>query len=150
MDCSPIRLLCPFYFCSRSEYWSGLPLPPPGELPNPGIKPISSISCTAGRFFTNESLGKPQLMKACVYLSTMCLFLHCKEYNQSDFGVDHLVMSMCTVFSCVIGRGCLLWPLHYLGKTLLVFALLHSVLQGQISLLLQVFPDFLLLLSSSV
>ena len=32
-----------------------------------------------------------------------------KEYNQSDFGVDHLVMSLCRVFSCVVGRGCLLW-----------------------------------------
>ena len=31
-----------------------------------------------------------------------------KEYNQSDFSVDHLVMSMCRVFSCVVGRGCLL------------------------------------------
>ena len=32
-----------------------------------------------------------------------------------------------------------------LGKTLLAFALLHSILQGQICLLLQVFLDFLLL-----
>ena len=23
----------------RQEYWSGLPFPPPGDLPNPGIKP---------------------------------------------------------------------------------------------------------------
>ena len=30
-------------------------------------------------------------------------------------------MSMCRVFSCVVGRGCLLWPVHFLGKTLLVF-----------------------------
>ena len=54
-------------------------------------------------------------------------------------------MSMCRVFSCVVGRGCLLWPVCSLGKTLLVFALLHSVLQGQICLLLQVFswlPNF--------
>ena len=72
----------------------------------------------------------------------------CKEYNQSDFGIDHLMMSMCRVFSCVVGRGCLLWPVHSLGKTLLAFALLHSVLQGQICLLLQVFLDFLLLHSS--
>ena len=36
------------------------------------------------------------------------------------------------------------------GKTLLVFALLHSVLQGQSCLLLQVFLDFLLLHSSLV
>ena len=54
-------------------------------------------------------------------------------------------MSMCRVFSCVVGRGCLLWPVHSLGKTLLAFALLHSVLQGQIFLLLQVFLDYLLL-----
>ena len=54
-------------------------------------------------------------------------------------------MSMCRVFSCVVGRGCLLWPVHFLCKTLLVFALLHSIFQGQICLLLQVFLDFLLL-----
>ena len=42
-------------------------------------------------------------------------------------------MSMCRVFSCVVGRGCLLWPVRSLGKTLLDFALLHSVLQGQFS-----------------
>ena len=53
-------------------------------------------------------------------------------------------MSMCGVFSCVVGRGWLLWPVHFLGKTLLVFALLHSILQGQICLLLQVFLDFLI------
>ena len=65
--------------------------------------------------------------------------------KQSGFGINHLVMSTCKVFSCVVGRGCLLWPLHSLGKTPLAFALLHPVLQGQICLLLQVFLDFLLL-----
>ena len=64
--------------------------------------------------------------------------------------VLNLVMSMHRVFSCVVGRGCLLWPVHFLGKTLLVFALLHSVFQGQICLLLQVFLDVLLLHSSSL
>ena len=53
-------------------------------------------------------------------------------------------MSMCRVFSGDGGRGCLLWPVHSLGRTLLAFALLHSVLQGQICLLLQLFLDFLL------
>ena len=28
----------------RQEYWSGLPCPPPGDLPNPGIEPESLIS----------------------------------------------------------------------------------------------------------
>ena len=46
-------------------------------------------------------------------------------------------MSMCRVFPCVVGRGCLLWPVHSLGKTLLAFALLHSIFQGQICLLLR-------------
>ena len=57
-------------------------------------------------------------------------------------------MSMCRVFFCVVGRGCLLWPVRSLGKTLLVFALLHSAFQGQICLLLQEFLNFLLLHSS--
>ena len=26
---------------SRQKYWSGLPFPPPGDLPNPGIEPTS-------------------------------------------------------------------------------------------------------------
>ena len=57
-------------------------------------------------------------------------------------------MPMHRVFSCVVGRGCLLWPVYSLGQTLLAFALLHPVLQGQICLLLQVSLDFLLLHSS--
>ena len=40
-------------------------------------------------------------------------------------------MSWCRVFSCVCWKGCLLWPVHSLGKTLLAFSLLHFVLQGQ-------------------
>ena len=30
---------------SRQEYWSGLPCPPPGDLPDQGIKPVSHVSC---------------------------------------------------------------------------------------------------------
>ena len=37
---------------SRQEYCSGLPFPPPGDLPNPGIKPMSLLfPVLAGRFF---------------------------------------------------------------------------------------------------
>ena len=41
----------------RQEYWSRLPSPFPGDLPNPGIKPMSLV--LAGRFFTTEPPGKP-------------------------------------------------------------------------------------------
>ena len=37
---------------SRQEYWSGLPFPPPGDLPNPGLDPVSPV--LGGRFFTAE------------------------------------------------------------------------------------------------
>ena len=37
------------------EYWSGLPFPSPGDLPNPGIKPGSPT--LVGRFLTTEPLG---------------------------------------------------------------------------------------------
>ena len=46
------------------------------------------------------------------------------------------MMSMCRVFSCVVGNGCLLWPVCSLGKILLTFVLLHFAVQGQICLLL--------------
>ena len=41
---------------SRQEYWSGLPSPSPGNLPNPGIEPTSLMSpALAGRFFTTRA-----------------------------------------------------------------------------------------------
>ena len=45
---------------SRQEYWSGLPFPTPGDLPDPGIKPVSPQSLAlAARFFTTAPPGKP-------------------------------------------------------------------------------------------
>ena len=44
---------------SRPECWSGLPFPPPEDLPNPGTEPMSLVSLAlAGRFFTTEPSGK--------------------------------------------------------------------------------------------
>ena len=41
---------------SRQEHWSGLPWPPPGDIPNPGIKPMSPTSpALAGEFFTTSA-----------------------------------------------------------------------------------------------
>ena len=41
----------------RQEYWCVLPFPPPGGLPNPGIKPVSSA--LAGGFFTIAAPENP-------------------------------------------------------------------------------------------
>ena len=49
---------------SRQEYWSKLPFPTPGHLPDPGIKPMTPASpAFAGGFFTTEPSGKPDLRK---------------------------------------------------------------------------------------
>ena len=53
----PVRLLC-FWGFSRQEYWSGLPCPPPGDLPNPGIEPRCP-ALQADSLLT-ESPGKPK------------------------------------------------------------------------------------------
>ena len=64
--CSPMApgraLQAPLFMgFSRQEYWSGLPFPPPRELPNPGIKPESPVSpAVAGGFFATESPGEAQ------------------------------------------------------------------------------------------
>ena len=41
---------------SRQEHWSGLSCPPPGNLPDPGIEPMSLTSLAlAGGFFTTSA-----------------------------------------------------------------------------------------------
>jgi len=45
---------------SRQENWGGLPFPSPGDLPDPGIKPMSPVSpALEGGFFITEPPGKP-------------------------------------------------------------------------------------------
>ena len=40
---------------SRQEYWSRLPVLPPGDLPDPGIEPISYVSCIGGELMCGIS-----------------------------------------------------------------------------------------------
>ena len=52
---------------SRQEYWSGLLFPPPWDLSNPGIGPLSLLSPElVGEFFTTAPL---------VYINTICSVL---------------------------------------------------------------------------
>ena len=45
---------------SRQEYWSGLACPSPGDLPHPGLKPVSpAVLALQADSFTTEPLGKP-------------------------------------------------------------------------------------------
>ena len=60
---------------SRQEYWSGLPCPPPGDLADPGIEPISPASpaLQAGSLPT-EPPRKPYLGLCALLLSHVRLF----------------------------------------------------------------------------
>ena len=56
-----------------------------------------------------SSRSEPQFTPDLVFVivQNFCIF-GCKEYSPSDFSIDRVVMSMCRVFSCIFGRGCLL------------------------------------------
>ena len=55
MDCSPPG--SSVHGMLQQEYYSGLPFPSPGDLPEPGIEPM--FPALAGGFFTAEPPGKP-------------------------------------------------------------------------------------------
>ena len=80
----PTRLLCPWGF-SRQEYWSGLPCPSLGDLPHPGIKPMTLMSLAlAGRFFTAEPLVKPQYRGMFVQTKKLTLVCYDEANPRSD------------------------------------------------------------------
>ena len=55
----PVKLLSLSMGFTRQKYWSGLPLPSLGNLPNPGIKPV--YPALADGSFTLEPPGKPEI-----------------------------------------------------------------------------------------
>ena len=55
---------------SKQEYWSGLPCPPPGDLPNPRIEPTTlSSPALVGRFFTISATWEAFSLEALIVLS---------------------------------------------------------------------------------
>ena len=64
----------------RQEYWSGLPFPSPGKLPDPGIEPI--FPALARRFFTTEPLGKLNFFNSLFSFFVMVVHsFHCYKYS---------------------------------------------------------------------
>ena len=56
---------------SRQEYWNGLPCPPPGDLPDPGIKPVSPVSpALQADSLLAEPSGKPS-NKGCFHYTVV-------------------------------------------------------------------------------
>ena len=60
------------------EYWSVLPFPAPGDLPDPGIKPVSPA--LAGTFFTTEPPGRPLFIPLGCFIFLLSLFSAWDKY----------------------------------------------------------------------
>ena len=74
---------------SRQEYWSGLPCPSPGDLPNPGIKPVSpgSPALASGIFTTSATWEAPRtsplkcLIDFKLNMTKYALFIFSQRYS---------------------------------------------------------------------
>ena len=76
----------------RQEYWSGWLCPPPGDLPDPGIEPMSLTSpALAGRFFTIsatwEAHSKYDWVIVTQSLPTLCDPMDCSLPGSSAHGI---------------------------------------------------------------
>ena len=70
-----------FMWFSRQEYWSGLPFPPPRDLPDPGIQTcIPSVSCISRQV-------RPKHPKA-----EECMLLQLKGYSSKSSITIHLIL----------------------------------------------------------
>ena len=80
---------------SRQEYWNGLPCPSPGDLPDPGIEPVTFRSpALAGWFFTISATWEAQCcqiaLKAAattIFISTVYESLFSEKIYYPTFGV---------------------------------------------------------------
>ena len=99
--CDPktVGLQAPLFIgFSRQEYWSGLPCPPPEDLPDPGIEPASLIShALAGGFFM--TVREPHLYIS--KLSEGALLKPLNNQNQCLFSKE---------ISKAIGETIASWP----------------------------------------
>ena len=67
---------------SWHEYWSELPFPSPGDLPDPGIKPLSLMSSAlAGGFFTTSATWEALMKFLNIYIQMEFLSNRIKSEN---------------------------------------------------------------------
>ena len=68
---------------SRQEYWSGLPCPPPGDLPTPGIKPASPASLALQTSFSRVLINFPWSREKAPFQED--IWIRCLDKRHSSF-----------------------------------------------------------------
>ena len=98
---------------SRQEYWSGLPFPPPGDLPNPGIKPMSPA--LVGRFFTTELPPRKPILEVHMLLNSVFLLL---IFLLLQGGFRQVPRKVGEISSPILGGNTCIISIHSLKKNL--------------------------------
>ena len=105
---------------SRQEYQSGLPCPPPGNLPDPGIEPVSvshTSPALAGRFFTTDTTWEAQGKWKLMMLNTVLISL--SAIWVSGYLSGKTPAEVCDCFlKCFI--GVFFFPIHRLFRIYIV------------------------------
>ena len=114
------------------EYWSGLPVPPPGNIPNPGMEPMSPVTSTlAEGFFTISSTWEAPLLGHVMQKRYFCRssIPPCSLENQ-----DRPPWSLCLLFRGNVCSGSWLLPSFHL-TALLPFSQVLSLTRWALCLL---------------
>ena len=89
--------------CTRKECWSGLQFPTPGDLPDPGIDPVSVASLAlAGGFFTTVAPGKLCIVRSIAQMPTFpgtCFQLTWSilQFSKKKTKKNTVVYSVCSI-----------------------------------------------------
>ena len=98
---------------SRQEYWSGLPFPSPGDLPDPGIKPRSpALQADA---LTSEPIRIHKWYEVYTYIYTLLLLFRCSVVSDSlqPHGLQHAKLPCPSPSPRACSNSCLLsWCCH--------------------------------------
>ena len=101
--------LCMGFF--RQEYWSGLPFPSPGDLPDLGIKLTIPFLALAGRFFTSSATWKAHIYTH-IHIK-VCVCIRAGDCVSSHWGGERRKQNFCPFYQCCRFQG---WQYFSLSK----------------------------------